>query len=167
MKNRDGSGGDRFKFRTVPISLGMILMIGSILAHAAETRHAILRETHGTVEVRIGGAEWKPAEAGMVLYQNDEIRTGKESKASLLLDENGQTGNFELKPDSRLRLGVMQKDVQTGDKTTILDLALGQVLVHAQKLKGKSRFEVHTANSTTGVRGTTFLVSAAPKKETK
>ncbi len=134
---------------------------------AENERIAIVTEVRGNAEVHPVDSDWKPAEAGMILQENDEIRTGKDGMVWLLLDENGKTGNLELKPDSRIRLGIMQWNAQTGDKTTILDLALGQVLVHAQKLKGKSRFEVRTPNSTTGVRGTTFLVSALPKKDKK
>ena len=134
---------------------------------AESERHAIVTEVRGNAEVHPMGVEWKPAEAGMILHESDEIRTGKDGMVWLLLDENGKTGNFELKPDSRIRLGILEWDSQTGDKTTVLELALGQVLVHAQKLKGKSRFEVRTPNSTTGVRGTTFLVSALPKKDKK
>ena len=136
-------------------------------AYAEEGRYAILMKTNGTVEVRANGGDWKSAEAGMILHQSDEIRTGPKSTANLLLDEKGSTGNFELKPTSRIRLGTLTLNASTGDKTTILDLAIGDVLVHAQKLEGNSKFQVRTPNSTTGVRGTTFLVSAKPKEKGK
>ena len=133
-------------------------------ALAGEGRYAILLETSGSVEVRQGQGEWKAGEAGMTLHQEDEIRTGRGSTAKLLLDAAGKTGNFELKPESRIRLGILEQNQLTGDKTTVLDLAIGDVLVHAQKLKGASKFQVRTPNSTTGVRGTTFLVSAKAKE---
>lgn len=147
------------------ILLAALMLVCPVIARAENGRHAIVTEVRGNAEVHQKDTEWKAAEAGMILRETDEIRTGKGGMVWLLLDENGKTGNFELKPDSRIRLGTLQWDSLTGDKTTILELALGQVLVHAQKLEGKSKFEVKTPNSTTGVRGTTFLVSALPKKD--
>ena len=57
----------------------------------------------------------------------------------------------------------METESKTGDKTTLLDLALGKVLVHVEKLQGKSKFEVRTPTALTGVRGTTFTVEVREK----
>jgi hypothetical protein len=51
----------------------------------------------------------------------------------------------------------------TGDKTTLLDLAIGKVLVQTQKLQGDSKFEVRTPTALTGVRGTIFEVTVKEK----
>ncbi|MBN1688101.1 MAG: FecR domain-containing protein, partial [Candidatus Omnitrophica bacterium] len=66
---------------------------------------------------------------------------------------------IELKPKSRLKMTTLEMDAITGEKITLLDLAIGKVLVHASKLQGESKFEVRTPTSTTGVRGTVFEVS--------
>ena len=142
--------------------LGFGLMAGE--AHAAEGRHAIVLKINGSAQVRINQGEWKAAEAGMVLHEKDEIKTARKSTVKILLDDGGSTGQLELKPESRLNLDTMPREPASGDKTTILDLAIGDVLVHAQKLQGQSQFKVRTPNATTGVRGTTFLVSTSPKK---
>ena len=140
------------------------LLLQSIPSYAEEARKAILLKISGLVQVRtLGSTDWRVAESGMVLNEKDEIRTGKDSTAELLLDDEGKTGRLELASQSRLLLNTMKLDGQTGNKTTLLDLALGDVLVHAQKLHGDSRFQVRTANSTTGVRGTVFKVSARSK----
>jgi len=68
-----------------------------------------------------------------------------------------------MHPTSRMRLNTLELNQETGEKTTVLDLAIGKVLIHAEKLKGDSVFNVRTPNSTTGVRGTTFTVSAEPQ----
>ena len=128
------------------------------------SRYAVILETQGNVEVKLSGAEWTPAEAGVKLFEKDEIRTQAQSTAQILLDQEGSTGKFEVKPNSRLRMGTLILEPATGDKTTILDLAIGSVLVKAEKLQGHSRFEVRTPNATTGVRGTEFLVTAEPKQ---
>ena len=151
----------------------LILFVISMLGmtggnpYAEMIRHGMIMTTKGRVEVKLKDSAWKPAEAGMTLYENDEVRTGKESTAKILIDENGNTGQLDLKPESQLRMGGLELDRVTGDKTTILDLAVGKVLVHAEKLKGNSRFQVRTPNSTTGVRGTTFLVDASAAKPSK
>lgn len=126
---------------------------------AEEVRSATIMQTQGSVEVRIGGGEWVPAVPNMKIYEKDEIRTGAESQATLYLDGEGETGDLKLSENSHMRLGTLLRDPQTQDKTTYLDLALGKVLVHAEKLKGQSKFEVRTPNASAGVRGTVFEVS--------
>ena len=141
----------------------MISGFGASLS-AEGPRKVIVLKTQGTVETKMGEEGWKVAEAGMELHQNDEIRTAENATAELLLDEGGATGRLELKEKSRLRINSMELDQATKEKNTVLDLAIGSVLVHAEKLQGDSKFQVRTANSTTGVRGTTFTVSAEPKE---
>ncbi len=125
--------------------------------YAQEVRTAIISDLRGAVEVKMHGEDWKPAEEGMVLHEKDEIRTLQDGFSKLLLDEEAGTGKLELKENSLLRLNTMQIDA-AGEKTTYLDLALGKVLVHAEKLNADSKFEVRTPTTTTGVRGTVFEV---------
>ena len=126
---------------------------------AASSRQATLSKIKGKVTVRIKGGEWKDAVKGMVLTEKDEIKTAPGGFAELTLDEHGKTGKVELKEKSRLRLNTLSLDPKTGDKITLLELAIGKVLIRAQKLKGNSKFEVKTPTSTSGVRGTVFEVS--------
>ena len=126
-------------------------------------RYAVILETSGQVEVKLKDSDWQPGQSGVKLYEEDEIRTGKESSAKILLDENGSTGRLDLKPESRMRLGVFEMN-EAREKTTVLDLAIGSVLVKVEKLQGNSKFHVRTPNSISGVRGTEFLVTAKPKE---
>lgn len=150
---------------TIPLFLLGLLAGFGAMGYADGERQAIVLKINGTVEARLGQGEWMPAAAGMKLNQNDELRTGKDSLAKILLDKDGETGQFDLKSESRMRLYEMAMNPETGLKTTVLDLAIGSVLVHAEKLQGDSKFQVRTPNSTTGVRGTTFLVTAEPKRD--
>jgi hypothetical protein len=68
-----------------------------------------------------------------------------------------------VKEGSLFRINKAETDPVMGDKTTILDLAIGKVMVHVEKLKGNSRFEVRTPTALTGVRGTTFEVTVKEK----
>ena len=148
--------------RARAVLLGLLmsgLCLGSQGAFGQELRRAILSEIKGPVEVRLEDGSWKPAENGMVLYEQGEIRSGEGGFAEILLDEGGSTGKLELQEKSHLRLSTLNWDEASGKKETYLDLAIGKVLVHAEKLQGDSKFEVRTPNATAGVRGTVFEVS--------
>lgn len=133
------------------------VFVFSSAAQAEEVRKAIVTKVRGPVEVRMGEELWSPAAKGMMLYETHEIRTGVKGFAEIYLDEDAEAGKLELKEKSHLRLSTM--DMSGSDKETYLDLALGKVLVHAEKLKGNSKFEVKTPNASAGVRGTVFEVS--------
>ena len=123
-------------------------------------RVAEISDIQGDVQFRKGGTtEWKGAEKGMLLLEGDAIKTGATAKATIVLDKAGETGELALAPNSQMRIETLKKNPATEDKTTLLDLALGKVLVKAEKLKGNSSFQVKTPTSICGVRGTTFEVS--------
>lgn len=141
--------------------LGLFLLSLSVFYSpvlAEEIRQATISQLQGDVEVRMAGSDWKPAEVGMTLHEKDEIRTAGGAYAEIMLDDAGKTGKFDLEENSHLTLSQMVLDSGTGEKTTLLDLAIGRVLIQAAKLQGNSKFEVKTPTSTAGVRGTVFEV---------
>lgn len=141
-------------------------MVCSGPAWGDETGKATVMKVEGGVEIRIQDRDWQNAQAGMVLGQEDEIRTGPNGMAQLLLDQGGKTGQIEIQPESRLRFSQLRFDPQSERRSTVLDLAVGNVLVQAEKLsEGDSEFRVRTPNAVSGVRGTSFTVSTQPKKE--
>ena len=150
---------DRMSF-----SKGLALIFCALLTSAplfAEVgRVAEIANLQGAVWFRKSGTtEWKGAEKGMLLLENDEIKTGENAKAEILLDTAGETGKLDLAANSQMRFESMKKDPETEDKTTLLDLAVGKVLIKAEKLKGDSSFKVKTPTSICGVRGTLFEVT--------
>lgn len=122
---------------------------------AEEVRQATLVNLIGDVMVRQDAGEWKPATPGTLVKINDEIKTSAGASAEILLDN----GSVQIKEKSLFKINTLDLDPATGEKITYLDLALGKIMVHAQKLQGNSKFEVRTPTSTTGVRGTVFEVS--------
>ena len=65
----------------------------------------------------------------------------------------------DVSEKSQLSLATLVKDTTSGLKKTLLDLAIGQVLIKAEKLDTPdSKFEVKTPTSVVGVRGTKFSV---------
>ena len=125
-------------------------------------RYGTLKDPDANVFMRIPGGEWQSAKDGMVILPGDEIRTAPDAKVKVLLDD-GKTGTVEVKEGSLFRIETADVDKTTGDKTTLLDLAIGKVLVQAQKLQGGSKFEVRTPTTLTGVRGTVFEVTVKEK----
>lgn len=144
--------------------VGMLLLTGcvasSVYAQSATAeRFAEVKDMSGEVQVKTSDAEnWKAAQSGMKLGVNGEIKTGQESSAIVIIDESGSTATVDVKPNTHMRISELGYSEDQKDKKTMLDLALGQVLVQAGKLKGESSFQVRTPTSTTSVRGTVFEV---------
>lgn len=154
---------DRMSFSKVWVLVLCAIFVSAPL-FAEVGRVAEISNLEGAVWFRKSGTtEWKGAEKGMVLLQNDEIKTGDNAKVELLLDTAGETGKLDLSANSQMRFETMGKDPVTEDKTTLLDLAVGKVLIKAEKLKGNSTFQVKTPTSICGVRGTIFEVTVEAK----
>jgi len=148
--------------KTLSFLIILILISGNTPLSAQSVRSASITSVEGSVEVSMqsDAGTWHPAEVGMVLHENDEVRTKKNAAAVLQLDEgDAKTGKLELQENSRLRLSTLQVDDPSGDQETLLDLALGKVTVHAKKLKGKSKFEVRTPTSIVTINGAVVVVA--------
>lgn len=148
--------------KKVIILLLAVALVGCYSFVLAEkvNRIATIAEVKGKVEVRLSGKAWAPATKNMVLTQGDMIRTKADGWALLNLDGNAQTALVEVKNNSQLGLAELIEDKAMDSQKTLLDLALGEVLIKAQKLHSeKSSFEVKTPTSVVGVRGTTFSVT--------
>jgi len=148
------------------IKVMMIALLGifiGINVFAAETgRQAKIINVKGDVIVKKSGQEsWIPAKIDMIMTQGDVIKTGNESNA--LLDLGG-SGTAEINPNSQLSLAQIAQDT-TGNKKTLLDLAVGEVFIKAEKLRTtEEKFEVKTPTSIVGVRGTKFSVKVEAVK---
>ncbi|MBI3333118.1 MAG: FecR domain-containing protein [Candidatus Omnitrophica bacterium] len=139
----------------------LVLMGGGLLlpvtAFGEEGRRVIVAEVEGNAQAQVGG-RWQPIRPGMALSEKETIRTSEGASVSLLIDDKGRGGRFKLREQSQLSLAKLDRDPRSGDQQTELDLAIGEVLVKVEKLRGDSTFEVKTPVSTTGVRGTLFEV---------
>lgn len=123
-------------------------------------RTASIVEASGDVSIKNpDDPAWQPAKAGDVLNEGSYIKTGSLSKAVLNIDGDGKTALVDVSEKSQLSLATLVKDTTSGLKKTLLDLAIGQVLIKAEKLDTPdSKFEVKTPTSVVGVRGTKFSV---------
>jgi autotransporter-associated beta strand protein len=125
-------------------------------------RYGTLKNPGKNVFVKSTDGEWKPAADGMVILPGDEVRTAADNSVEVLMD-GGKIGRVEVKEGSLFRIQTAEKDPETGDDRTMLDLAIGKILVKVESLKGNSKFEVRTPTALTGVRGTVFEVTVKEK----
>ncbi|MDD5428891.1 MAG: FecR domain-containing protein [Candidatus Omnitrophica bacterium] len=146
------------------ITLAVLVVFAATSCFAAETvRQAKVMSTSGdTMLKKAGESLWLPAKTDMIVNQGDTIKTAKGSSAILNL---GGAGNVEVKENSQLSVARLVQDADTGDKKTLLDLAMGEVFIKAEKLRNKEeKFEVKTPTSIVGVRGTKFSVKVEAVK---
>jgi hypothetical protein len=129
---------------------------------ASGDRYGTLKNPGKDVFVKSQGGDWMPAKDGMVILPGDQVKTTDSSSVELVMDA-GKTGKVEIKEGSLFRILQAESDPSTGDKRTVLDLALGKILVKVESLKGNSKFEVRTPTALTGVRGTIFEVTVKEK----
>lgn len=143
----------------------MILAI-AVAGYAMEKRTATIVSIDGTAEVKAEGqSSWAPASVGTVLNQGDVIKTSPKSWALLNVD-GGRIATVEVKEGSQMTIAELMADPKAETSKTLLDLAMGEVLIKAQKVHGdKSKFEVKTPTSIVGVRGTTFNVKVEAVEE--
>ncbi len=147
--------------KIIKIAVIIVLVAGFASTAFCEEvkRTARIIEVNGDVDVRLGEENFIPAEVGMVLAEMDLIRTGSGSTAVLNLDGEAETAIVEMSEGSELLLAELLKDEAKSTQQTLLDLAVGKILIKAQKLHSEeSKFEVKTPTSVVGVRGTTFAV---------
>ncbi len=138
--------------------IAVVLSI-AVVGYAMESRSAEITSLNGTAEVRQAGQDgWVPAKVGMVLSEGDTIKTAPSSWALLNVDA-GKIATVEVKASSQMLISELMADPTVDTSKTLLDLAMGEVLIKAQKVHGEnSKFEVKTPTSIVGVRGTTFSV---------
>ncbi|MEI7750912.1 MAG: FecR domain-containing protein [Candidatus Omnitrophota bacterium] len=127
------------------------------------TRYGTLKNPGKNVFVRILGGDWTSAKDGMVILPGDEVKTALTESSVEVLIEGGKIGHVEIKEGSLFRIAKAEVDAKTGDTTTLLDLAIGKILVKVEALKGNSKFEVKSPTALTGVRGTIFEVTVKEK----
>ena len=126
-------------------------------------RYGTLKNPGKDVFVKPAGrGEWHAAKNDEVILPGDIVKTAQAGSVEVMMD-GGKVGRIEIKEGSLFRINKAETDPTTGDKTTLLDLAIGKLVAHVEKLQGNSKFEVKTPTALTGVRGTVFEVTVKEK----
>ena len=145
------------------------LIIGiSTIAFAAEgKRTATITSLEGKAEIKLAGqSSWTAVQSGATINEGDTLKTDAKSRAVLAIGSKSEVGTVEVSEKSQLLLSAMMFDQKANTSKTLLDLAMGEVLIKAQKVQGEqSKFEVKTPTSIVGVRGTVFRVKVEAVEE--
>ncbi|WCL48607.1 FecR family protein [Leptospira sp. GIMC2001] len=116
--------------------------------------------TNGEVEIIRTHAEKTESispKQGMVLFANDQIKTGSGS-----IDLQSPQGNLlRIKAYTNLKLESL--GAANSGQTTV-NISWGELLVKTKKLKSNDDFQVKTPTAVAGVRGTTFSVELEKDK---
>lgn len=142
----------------------ILLVLALTCSAYAATRQAKIISIRGKADIKpMGKSAWVPAKKGMLLSEGDVLRTASRSRVTLNLNGNGETALVKVEPGSQLLLSEMATKGKS--ETTLLDLALGEIMITAEKLNTQgSKFEVKTPTSVVGVRGTKFAVKVEAVK---
>jgi len=143
--------------KTIIVALAIVGV--ACVSYGSETpRTATILDMDGSVSVRLSGALSVPAEIGMEMGQGDAVITGADAFALVRL-EGMETATVEVGENTKVLLSELLMNEAESSQTTLLDLAMGKILIKADKLHSeKSKFEIKTPTSVVGVRGTTFEV---------
>jgi len=156
------------KIKVLSLALLMAVICAPALAQQAKDAQkpegfAVITSIQGTAEVKAGKKEWTAAKPGMLVNQGETIRT--KAGAWVQLDfyegKKKRIASVEIKQNSQLRIAQLKPR-----QGILLDLALGEALVNAEKLNsGKAKFEVKTPTSFVEVVGKAEFSVAVEKLE--
>mgnify|MGYP001574211308 CR=1 FL=1 len=146
--------------RIAKMVLVMLLGFATFAFCAQTARQAVVQNVKGVVELKRAQELWMPVQSGAVLKQGDIIRTKAGSSATIKLEGTSENSTVEMKENTQMKLAELFEDKAVSTQNTLLDVALGSILVKAEHLRAAgSKFEVKTPTSIVGVRGTTFSVT--------
>lgn len=119
----------------------------------------VLEDIQGNVQVLEGGAkDWETGVEGQVLESGDEVKTGYNSQATLMMESDTSahlSANTDMKVDQ-----IVAND--TGGFFSRLQVFAGNLLADVKKHleESHSTFEVEANGVVCGVRGTAFDVTS-------
>jgi hypothetical protein len=152
------SGGGKMKCVKFAIVVVAIMGLAMVSGAAETTRTATILDMEGNVSVFFADGTNSPATMGMTVRQGDALVTRKDAFV-LVRIEGSETATVEVSENSNVLLSELLTNSADNSQSTLLDLAMGKLLIKADKLHSeKSKFEVKTPTSVVGVRGTTFEV---------
>lgn len=107
----------------------------------------------GIVQVKHSDGAWVNAENGMLLNQNDAVKTGNNTSASIVLFESSI-----LRLDSNTELTLEEIVQQAEMKSVTIEQVGGRTWNTISKIGGIDSYEMQTPVAVASVRGTSFCV---------
>jgi hypothetical protein len=134
----------------IVIALCAIVIWSLIQSHQMKAQLVV---DSGTVQVKHINGVWISAENGMVLYQNDAIKTGDNTSASIILFESSI-----IRLDSNTEVTLKEVLHQVEGTKVMIQQDEGRTWNTISKISGIDNYEVQTPVAVASVRGTSFSV---------
>ena len=135
------------------VIITIILLGGSDDAY----RTVKIYQLEGEAEITRASSEKISAYESMLLLADDTVKTLKDSRIYLKLDEDKY---LMAGPEASFKLSATGS---AENSKTKIDLEYGEIVIHViEPLSADSSFEIGTGSSTMAVRGTSFRIYTAP-----
>ena len=136
--------------------LAFALLLGSTAASAQSAGR--IKSATGAVHVLHAGSEF-PAQPGLNVYQGDLIRTGRDGRIGLTLNDDTR---LSLGPDSELRLDRFSYAPADGQLALAIKLIRGVAAYVSGRIAklAPDSIRIETPTAILGVRGTTLAIRA-------
>ena len=146
--------------------LGVFLTVflASYVFAAGANKIAVMAASGDVKAMSQGSSEWKKVNFGTMLNSGDTVVTGADSYADLSFNGSSEDALVRVDPNTTMMIGAYETGQNLAAKKIALDLAMGDILVKANRLKNESQFQVRTPTSVVGVRGTGFKVQVSAEK---
>ncbi len=133
-----------------------------------QAANAVLTLAEGEVRYRSGVNAFKPAPPNLILKPNDEITTGKDGRAELVLDNRSV---MRLAANSHLKIVALHRPASTRSATNSyqasFSLSVGSIWTRVTLFLDKPpKIEVKLPTAIAGVQGTVYRVVVAPDSVT-
>jgi hypothetical protein len=134
------------------------LLVGSTAASAQSTTAGRIKSATGVVHVLHAGSD-VPAQAGHTVYQGDLIRTGRDGRIGLTLNDDTR---LSLGPDSELKLDRFSYAPADGQLALAIKLIRGVAAYVSGRIAklAPDSIRIETPTAILGVRGTTLAIRA-------
>lgn len=136
-------------------SMALVLLVVLSVPLIAKTEVAVTRVIGDAKILLKGSKSWVRPYIGMVLRENDKIKTGEKGKVELLIDEKNKVWISE---GTEIEVSKLDRSNKKGERDSELSVVLGKIKTRINLLKPKSKFYIRTPTAVISIRGTELAV---------
>lgn len=144
--------------KTKLLLISLLAAFASLPLQAQTARMALVVFKKGTATVVHAGKE-SPAKVNDIIYEKDEIRTGKDGELSIQLASGVM---MKVAPGSALVVEMISRDGK--ESNFALQLKQGSMLAKADREGKGLNMTIQSPTAIAGVRGTELIVDASPDR---
>jgi ferric-dicitrate binding protein FerR (iron transport regulator) len=136
-----------------------------VAAQSGRDRQAEVTFLQGKAEAqKPGEAAWRSLRVGSLLAQDDDVRTGEQSRVEIRLPDRSIL-RFDQR--STFKMKTILFDSREGSREVMVELGVGKTWANVRKAFGpKKTFEVASANAVAGVRDTIWRMNVETDRST-